>query len=384
MEAGSLSWRLDNRRKWILLGLAALALLLQALLDATRAPTRQRDYEVKLAAAERAAEAYRVLQEFRSLDYPEVDLLNDPAGTGLIGPEFSQITNAQGNLESKLTSLNPNWAAVMVDYFRQVGLSPGDPVAIALSGSFPGLNIGLYAAIEAMRLRPVAITSVGASMWGANDPSYTWLDMEQVLFDAGVFTTRSALASFGGGDDMGRGLSPTGRQYIIDAAARNGVPLIKSANIEDAITQRMAFYEEQSRGRAYRCYINVGGGVASLGSSNNKPALPSGLSFDLGPHNWSRKGTLVLFAERGVPIIHLLRVQTLARRHGLPRSPDVLPAPGDGEIFVKTMYRLPLAALVLVVYCGLCVLVLAPEVSRGIFDKFPGRSPRGAGLEDGS
>ena len=114
MEAGSLSWRLDNRRKWILLGLAALALLAQAVLDATRAPTRQRDYELKLAAAERAAEAFHVLREHRNLDTAEVDLLNDPAGTGLIGPEFSQITNAQGNLESKLTSLNPNWAAVLV------------------------------------------------------------------------------------------------------------------------------------------------------------------------------------------------------------------------------------------------------------------------------
>lgn len=382
MEASSLSWRLDNRRKWILLGLAVLALLLQAMLDATRTPTRQRDYEVKLAAAERAGEAFRVLQEYRSLDHPEVDLLNDPAGTGLIGPEFSQITNAQGNLESKLTSLNPNWAAVCVDYFRQVGLDAGDPVAVAVSGSFPGLNIGVFAAIEAMRLRPVVITSIGSSMWGANDPNYTWLDMEQVLFDAGVFTTRSALASFGGGDDMGRGLSPTGRQLIIDAAERNHVPMLDCVNIEDAIARRMAFYEEQSRGRAYRCYVNVGGGVASLGSSNNRPALPSGLSFDLGPHNWSRKGTLVLFAERGVPIIHLLRVQTLAREHGLPRSPDVLPAPGDGEIFVKTMYRFPLALLVLVVYCGLCVLVLAPEVSRGLFDKLPRRPSRGPGAEE--
>ncbi|MEZ4388417.1 MAG: poly-gamma-glutamate system protein [Candidatus Krumholzibacteriia bacterium] len=376
-----MSWRLDNRRRWILLGLAVLALLLQALLDATRAPMRQRDYALKLAAAERAGEAYRVLQEHRKLDFAEVDLLNDPAGTGLIGPEFSQITNAQGNLESKLTGLNPNWAAVIVGYFRQVGLEPGDPVAVAVSGSFPGLNIGLYAAIEAMRLRPVVITSVGASMWGANDPGYTWLDMERVLFDAGVFTTRSGLASFGGGDDMGRGLSPTGRQLILEAAARNGVPMLESDNIEQAIARRMAFYEEESRGRAYRCYVNVGGGVASLGSSNNRPALPSGLSFELGPHNWSRKGTLVLFAERGVPVLHLLRVQGLAREHGLPLSPDVLPIPGEGEIFIKTMYRFPLALLALVVYCGLCVAILAPELSRGIFDKLPRRTPRTPGAE---
>lgn len=373
-----MSWRLDNRRKWILLGLGVLALLLQALLDFTRTPTRQRDYELKLQAAEYAAEAYRVLQEHRQLDFAEVDLLNDPAGTGLIGPEFSQITNAQGNLESKLTSLNPNWAAVVVEYFRQAGLSKGDPVAVAISGSFPGLNIALFSALEAMRLRPVVITSVGASMWGANDPEFTWLDMETVLYDAGVFSTRTSLASFGGGDDMGRGLSPTGREIIVAAADRNGVPLLRSDNIEDAITSRMTFYEEQARGRAYLCYVNVGGGLASLGSGNNRPALPSGLTFDLGPHNWSRKGTMVLYAERGVPVVHLLRVQTLARDYGLPISPDYLPLPGEGDIFVKDMYRFPLAAALLVLYAGLCVAILAPEVSRGLFDKIPRRpGPRG-------
>jgi poly-gamma-glutamate system protein len=375
MEVGSLSWRLDNRRKWILLGLAALALLLQAVLDATRAPTRQRDYELKLAASELAAEAYDVLREHRRLDEGEVDLLNDPASTGLIGPEFSIITNAQGNLESKLTSLNPNWAAVMVEYFRQIGLEPGDPVAVAMSGSFPGMNIALYAAMEAMRLRPVVATSVGASMWGANDPGFTWLDMERELYDAGVFTVRTGLASHGGGDDMGRGLSPSGRRAIVDAADRNDVPMLTSENIEQAIERRMGFFVEQADGRPYRCYVNVGGGVASLGSSNNKPALPSGLTFDLGARNWSRKGTLILFAERGVPVIHLLRIQTLARRQGLPISPDYLPMPGEGEIFVKTMYRFPLALAMLVLYGGLCVLVLAPEVSRGLFDRLPRRIP---------
>ena len=232
-----------------------------------------------------------------------------------------------------------------------------------------------------MRLRPVVTTSVGASMWGANGPHYTWLDMERVLFDRGVFTTRTGLASHGGGDDMGRGLSPSGRESIADAARRNGVPLLHSDNIEQAITRRMTFFEEQARGRRYRCYVNIGGGVASLGSGNNKPALPSGLSFELGPHNWSRKGTLIRFAERGVPVIHLLRVQTLAREHGLPIAPDYLPLPGEGEVFVRTMYRFPLALGILVVYCALCVLILAPELSRGLFDRLPRRQADSSGPE---
>ena len=369
-----MSWRLDNRRKLVLLGLAVLALLLQALLDATRAPVRQRDYDLKLAAAERADRAFAVLREHRGLEGAVIDLENDPAGTGLIGPEFSSITNAQGSLEAKLTSLNPNWAAVFVGWLRRAGLDAGDPVAVAVSGSFPGLNIALLAAMETLELQPVIITSVGSSMWGANSPEFTWLDMERVLLDAGVLRTRTALATFGGGSDTGRGLSPDGQRQIVDAARRNDVPLLDVRNIEESIARRMAYYGEQAPG-GYRCYVNIGGGVASLGSSQNRPLLPSGLSRDLGTHNWPRKGTMVLFAERGVPVVHLLRVVSLAQEHGLPVSPDFLPQPGEGEIFVRTMYRFPLALAVLVGYCGLCVLVLAPEIRRGLFDMLPGRRP---------
>jgi poly-gamma-glutamate system protein len=372
-----LSWRLDSRRKWILLGLAVAALLLQALLDNTRAPARQRDYALKLAAAEHAAEAFAVLREYRLRSGAHVDLVNDPAGTGLIGPEFSRITNARGDLESKLTSLNPNFAGLLVQYFREADLDQGDPVAVAISGSFPGINIGLFAALEAMKLRPVIITSIGASMWGANDPEFTWLDMERILDEQGVFHTRSALASYGGGDDMGRGLSPEGRDLIAAAAERNGVPLLVSANIDDAIAKRSAFFAEQSHGRRYRLYVNVGGGVASLGSSHNRLLMPHGLNFDLGLENVPRKGNLFLFAEQGVPVVHLINIVDLARNNGLPTVPDYLPLPGEGEIFVRESYRLPLAAAILAVYCGALVLILAPQIRKGLFDRLPrGRGRR--------
>jgi poly-gamma-glutamate system protein len=159
------------------------------------------------------------------MDGAVLDLVNDPAETGLIGPEFSLITNAQGVLGSKLTTLNPNWAGVIVDYLRRCGLKPGDPVAVALSGSFPGLNISVFAALETLELAPVVITSVGASMWGANDPDFTWLDMERLFAEENIFHIRSAAASYGGGDDMGQAC-PTAAS-LRAAIARNGVRLLR-------------------------------------------------------------------------------------------------------------------------------------------------------------
>jgi hypothetical protein len=117
----------------------------------------------------------------------------------------------------------------------------------------------------------------------------------------------------------------------------------------------------------------VGGGVGNLGTSRNKVLLPEGLSFDLGQHNNPRKGTMVLMAARGNPVIHLLNMEDLAREVGLPVSPDYHPQPGEGEIFVRESYRLALAAPLLVLYCAICVLVLAPELRRGLFDRWSGR-----------
>ena len=273
-----------------------------------------------------------------------------------------------------MTSLNPNFAGLLVQYFRQAGLQPGDKVAVAVSGSFPGINIGLYAALETLQLDPVIITSVGASMWGANNPDFTWLDMEKLFYNRDIFKTRSLAATYGGGNDMGRGLSPSGRDLLQAAIDRNGIPLLPSDNIQDAITKRQDFFLAQAQGKSFSAYVNVGGGVASIGSSHNKLLLPAGLSYSLDAHNWPRKGNLIQFADMGVPIIHVLGIADLARNHGLPISPDYQPQPGEGEIFVRTMYRFPLAAAILAVYCLLCMLVLAPEIRHGLFDRLGRKS----------
>ncbi|MCP4550119.1 MAG: poly-gamma-glutamate system protein [bacterium] len=363
----------DRRRKLVLFSLALLALGMQIVLETTRTQIKQHNYELKLEAATMASEAFDAVRRHRLMEGAVLDLINDPAGTGLIGPEFSPITNAQGVLESKLTTLNPNWAAVLIDYFKNIGLKPGDPVALAVSGSFPGMNICLYAAIEAMELHPEVITSIGASMWGANDPAFTWLDMESLFLEEKIFHIKSAGATYGGGNDMGRGLNPEGRRLISECFERNEVELIASNNIEDAITKRMTFYEERVRGRRYYAYINVGGGVASLGSSQNKIVIPQGVFTDLGVKNFPRKGTMILMSEKGVPVVHLLNMRALATAEGLPIAPDYLPEPGEGEIFVKHSYRLMLVVAFLVLYCLTCVLVLAPELRRGLFDKWSGK-----------
>jgi len=368
-----LSWRSKWRSRVVLLSLAAGAVLLQWVLEETRKPVRQRDYEIKLAAAERADRAFEAVREHFQSEGAVVDMANDPSGTGLIGPETSLITNSYGNLDSKLSTLNPNLAGHVVELFKQAGLHEGDLVAVSVSGSFPGMNIAVYAAMEEMGLRPVITASVGASNWGATDPEFTWLDMERLFLKKKIFSFHTVAASHGGGDDMGRGLSPLGRQKILDAMHRNDVRQLVSTSLDDAIVKRMAFYEEEARGRLYRCFVNVGGGLAIIGSSQNRSLIPPGLSFDLGPKNWPRKGCLILMAEKGVPVIQFLNMGEIVDAAGLPQSPEELPVPGEGDVFVKNSYRLSLAFLFFVLYSALCVFVLAPEIRQGVFDRVRGK-----------
>ncbi|MCK4547468.1 MAG: poly-gamma-glutamate system protein, partial [Candidatus Eisenbacteria sp.] len=212
----------------------------------------------------------------------------------------------------------------------------------------------------------IPITSVSASGYGATDPDFTWLDMEALLLAEGVFSTRSVAASPGGENDMGRGLPPRGREKIWEAIERNGVRAIRTGSLEESIAQRMGIYHDQSGGQRIKTYINVGGGIASLGSAENKPFLNSGLLMDLPLMNFPRKGTMMRMADSGIPVVHLSRVQSIAREHGLAIEPVEMPEVGLGDVFLKIAYRVDLAVVLLIVYLGICCLALLPEVRRRV------------------
>ena len=98
--------------------------------------------------------------------------------------------------------MNPNFAAVVVEWLKELGVKSGDVVAVGASGSFPAMNIAVYAALHELGIEPIIISSTAASQWGANEPSFTWLDMEAVLRKSDVFPYKSVAASLGGvGDD---------------------------------------------------------------------------------------------------------------------------------------------------------------------------------------
>jgi poly-gamma-glutamate system protein len=346
----------------IVLGtLFVLALLALLAVENSKVDVRQEWYAEKLEAARLAKTAEECLKNYRLQNGVFIDAVNDPNQTALIGQEYTLVTTDRGYVDAKLSTTNPNFAAIIVQLLKEAGCEEHDNVAIAFTGSFPALNIAVLAAIETLKLHPVIITSVGASNFGANDPYFTWLDMENVLNSSNVFHYRSVAASIGGGNDIGRGLSPEGRQLLMDAISRNSVLLINEEYLEKSIERRMEIYRENSQEKPYQAFINVGGGIASLGNTINANFIPPGLTMDLSIRNFPVHGVIIRMAQEGVPLIHLMNVKQLLNKYGLPYNPEPMPEPGEGGIFIQTKYNVLVTGIAVFILAAVVVLVYLGE-----------------------
>jgi poly-gamma-glutamate system protein len=345
-----------------LAALALLSLAVYAVAERSVTPVHADAFRVKLGAARLMQRAERSVLDAKRARGISIDAKNDPVPTGLIGPQFTLITTDRGAQSAKSLAAHSNFAAAAAQLMLQGGVRRGDLVAVGVTGSLPGLNIAVLCACRALGAEPVVITSAGASMFGATDPEMTWLDMESAIIAGGLWPDRfrSIAASLGGGGDAGRGLSPIGRQLLRDAIDRNHVRFLDPVTVFEAVRERIALYDSvaTARGRPIRIYINVGGGVASLGGAQNGRLIPPGLSPRLTTRNYPNRGVINVFGERRIPVIHLLQVERLAREFEITDAAGEPVKPGGGLLFVKYRYNLLIvaAAASLVLFANLFVL----------------------------
>ncbi len=327
-----------------LVGLALFSLATFALAERSQQPAHEESYQLKMRAVETMVRAEKAILKAKQLRGLPLDPTNDTGMSGLIGPEFTLTTTDRGAHTAKVLATNPNFAAAVVDMLRRSKLKPGEVVVVGVTGSLPGLNVAVYSACHVMGLKPLVITSVGASMFGATDPEMTWLDMEKILSDEGIIPIRSVAASVGGGADNGRGLSPSGRQLLHDAISRNGAILVEEPTLQENIRRRVAIYDSLAGPGGIRGYINVGGGLASLGGARNGHLIPPGFSHRLPMKNFPNRGVINILGERNIPVIHMLQVERLAKTYGISTDPEAPSKPGKGPLFSKMKYNVPVVA----------------------------------------
>lgn len=259
---------------------------------------------VSIASCEGRASASSVMEGY-------IDILSRDLGFELIGDEFTPITTTLGHVTDKERALEPRFAGIMSNFFHQLGLVSGDVVAVGASGSFPGLLLAVLAACESMELRPILICSLGSSMYGANRPGATIVDMMRCLYPPSKVDRILLGFSLGGGRDRGEGaLFPEWDDALMNEARRLGGDLILEPDLHSSVSRRMEIYRDAAGDKGIGCFVGVGGAAVTFGLGDAAAAFPNGITmepFDGMPE----EGLLSGFLREGVPVVHLLCVRLL-------------------------------------------------------------------------
>lgn len=313
-------------------------------------------YDSKIKAANLMKQCLQSLKKSRLENSIFIDIENDPNETGLVGVPYSLITTDEGDLDAKLTTLDPNFSAVIVDLLFTAGLEKNDTIAVMLTGSMPGANIALLSACQVMGIHPIIISSIGASQWGANQVDFTWLDMEDILIQNKLINSRSVASSIGGRNDMGRLLSPLGRDLIMENIKNYDLPLIRENRLADNIKKRTDIYNEYHPIDKYDGVVNIGGGVASLGTSFNYRLIPPGIvnrSDIVDIDNSSGiEGAFSYFLKRNITGLHILNIKSIIENYNLPFAPIPHPKIGEGVLYAKERYNLTIVFLCFLILTG--------------------------------
>jgi len=273
-----------------------------------------------------AMDVVRAEKERRGLMQP-ADI--DPNRTGLIGPEWSQITTTLGILPAKRTATNPDFAAALVRLIDGLSLPSRAPVAVVASGSLVGANVAILCALDALGLAPILVSSLGASMYGATDLDFTWLDIEAAIRSAGVLAVRSHAVVFGAEGGVGRGLDAAGVDALRRAAERHHVRILQASDFTLLIEEALAVISgPTSQSDSPHLLVNIGGSLIGLGKCDEADRWPAGL-IKTPPPCSGEAGLVGKLAVRSVPVLHILNMRRFAADLGLPYDPIPLPHPGE-------------------------------------------------------
>ena len=177
----------------------------------------------------------------------------DPNHTGMIGYEYTPITTTVGDLGSKRSTTNPDFAAAMVGALGALNLKPGTPVLIILSGSFVAGDIGAIVAVEALGQKPLTIAAFGASAMGVPPtPSSIWSTYLSLMHDQGVIHSLPIAAVLGGEGAIADGIDPKDVAALRATANRVGVPLVENALFPGLVDDLLAASPCQGRRRPSR------------------------------------------------------------------------------------------------------------------------------------
>lgn len=255
-------------------------------------------------------------------------IADDPNQTGMIGVEYTSMTTAQGDLQSKRTATNPDFAAAFVKLIAGMNLPRDSAVVMMLSGSYVGGNVALLAAVEALGLKPILLASAGTSQWGATEAGLNLFDILALLRERGIIRTHAVAGVLGGTNPYGGGMDAESVKALNASAARDAIPLISGQSIDEAVDQ-LTLRALEAAGTKPALFINVGAAIVGLGSCLESFTYPPGISRQPISCTDGSKGVIMRFGDLGIPTLHVIDMRLLASDLGLPFDPIPLPEPGN-------------------------------------------------------
>ncbi|MBI9031797.1 poly-gamma-glutamate system protein [bacterium] len=309
------------------------------------------DYAEQKNAAERMERSIeKVSLEFRELlkeNKVSWDKKTDPKQLGLVGPETSPIITSRAVLSEKQRAINPNLAAVFVKWLKEAELEAGDYVAVGVTGSSPAVNIALYSAMKELDLKPVIITALSSSRYGASDVNFTWLDMEKAIYSETGF--KSYAASRGGNRDIAAGMNSEGKELLGDIIDQNNLQLIEGNRA------RIVMFEKAlPKGQEYKAFINIGASVGNVGSVVSAGLLKEGVNYTL--PELEAYGVLEYFTEKNIPTIHFFRGQDTFDEYYLSEANSESQKIGKGNVYGYS-WTVALICLILLIIAIALVII---------------------------
>lgn len=247
------------------------------------------------------------------------DSKSDIKYSSLIGDEFTEVTTTLGSLEAKEISSNPEFAALVVKYLTDCEIDSTKTVGLILSGSFPALSISSLAAIQTLKAGAIIFSSLGSSMYGANQPGATWIDIENYLRNNGNLLYKSFLVTLGAENDNGGGLSTEGIEMLMTAAAKNNVDIYIPRSLSESISKKTDILLQNK----IDLLINIGGNQTSLGTCYHSSEIPNGMHKNFKACKDQTRGIIMRLSEKGIPFVNLLNIRNLAVSNGISINPLV-------------------------------------------------------------
>ena len=294
-------------------------------------------------------------------------------GDFLIGPQHSIIQTTSGSLISKQSVLNPDFAAMIVEMLIELELDSSDHVAVSYTGSYPGANVALLSALEALRIQASIISSCGSSEYGATHPDLTWIEMENHLYSSGIISNKSGLASIGGGYDLGTQLQVRGKKVCESAIYNHKINLLNIGDPEENINQRMQHYQNMTKD--ITLFINVGGGIYTTGDSLKRKDTPAGIIYP-GDISSAASGTVIeRFLEQDIPVININHIHILTEWYDLPYPLGKKNQIKMGSLFYsKKQYNLAVILTAFIIAAGTVLsvgIVSHREIKKRMYSSEP-------------